>query len=106
MSHRGAAVLVGVNGLLALEAIDPSLVQGLLDKAITLEGSGELPLLLRAWLWLCRTAGRRRATTLACRNRRCCCAATKHRTDRYNMHTGEWLEYMPMSNDKFKERYG
>jgi hypothetical protein len=26
--------------------------------------------------------------------------------DRYNMDTGEWIEYTPMSNDKFKEQYG
>lgn len=41
MSAKGAAVLVGLNGLLALEAIDKALLQGLLDKAIKLEGSGE-----------------------------------------------------------------
>lgn len=40
MSHKGAAVLVGVNGLLALEAIDKQMLQGLLDKSIRLEGSG------------------------------------------------------------------
>jgi hypothetical protein len=40
MSHKGAAVLVGVNGLLALEAIDQQMLQGLLEKAIKLEGSG------------------------------------------------------------------
>lgn len=40
MSHKGAAVLVGVNGLLALGAIDKQLLQGLLQKAIRLEGSG------------------------------------------------------------------
>lgn len=40
MSHKGAAVLVGVNGLLALEAIDKQMLQGLLEKAIRLEGSG------------------------------------------------------------------
>lgn len=65
MQHKGAAVLVGVNGLLALEAIDRDLLDGLLQKAIRLEGS-----------------------------------------DRYNMHTGEWIEYNAMSNDKFKELYG
>jgi hypothetical protein len=42
MSHKGAAVLVGVNGLLALEAIDKQMLQGLLEKAIRLEGSGAL----------------------------------------------------------------
>lgn len=26
--------------------------------------------------------------------------------DRYNMHTGEWMEFTAMSNDKFKELYG
>jgi hypothetical protein len=26
--------------------------------------------------------------------------------DRYNMNTGEWIEFTPMSNDKFKELYG
>lgn len=26
--------------------------------------------------------------------------------DRYNMHTGEWIEYTAMSNDLFKEKYG
>jgi hypothetical protein len=31
----------------------------------------------------------------------CVCSA-----DRYNMDTGEWIEYTPMSNDKFKEQYG
>lgn len=41
MTHKGAAVLVGVNGLLALEAIDHQLLEGLLAKAIRLEGSGE-----------------------------------------------------------------
>lgn len=65
MTHKGAAVLVGVNGLLALEAIDKQLLQGLLDKSIKLEGS-----------------------------------------DRYNMHTGEWIEYTAMSNDRFKDQYG
>lgn len=40
MTARGAAVLVGVNGLLALEAIGGGMVDKLLDKAITLEGSG------------------------------------------------------------------
>lgn len=38
-------MLVGVNGLLALEAIDKQMLQGLLDKSIRLEGSGR-PLLL------------------------------------------------------------
>lgn len=33
-------MLVGVNGLLALEAIDKDLLNGLLQKAIKLEGSG------------------------------------------------------------------
>lgn len=42
MQHKGAAVLVGVNGLLALEAIDRTLLDGLLQKAIKLEGSGVL----------------------------------------------------------------
>jgi hypothetical protein len=42
MQHKGAAVLVGVNGLLALEAIDRDLLDGLLQKAIRLEGSGVL----------------------------------------------------------------
>lgn len=40
MTHKGAAVLVGVNGLLALEAIDKQLLDGLLQQAIRLEGSG------------------------------------------------------------------
>jgi hypothetical protein len=26
--------------------------------------------------------------------------------DRYNMVTGEWIEEMVMSNDRFKEQYG
>jgi hypothetical protein len=47
MSHKGAAVLVGVNGLLALEAIDKQMLQGLLDKSIRLEGSGNASLLRR-----------------------------------------------------------
>lgn len=34
-------MLVGVNGLLALEAIDKQLLDGLLQKAIKLEGSGD-----------------------------------------------------------------
>lgn len=48
MSAKGAAVLVGVNGLLALEAIDKALLQGLLDKSIKLEGSGKQT--LAVWL--------------------------------------------------------
>jgi hypothetical protein len=40
MDARGAAILVGVNGLKALHAIDPTLVDRLLAKAIRLEGSG------------------------------------------------------------------
>jgi hypothetical protein len=41
MTARGAAILVGVNGLKALQAIDPVLLDGLLGKATKLEGSGE-----------------------------------------------------------------
>lgn len=41
MRARGAAVLVGVNGLLALEAIDPAMLEGLLNKSIKLDGSGK-----------------------------------------------------------------
>jgi hypothetical protein len=41
MTARGAAILVGVNGLKALQAIDPVLLDGLLAKATKLEGSGE-----------------------------------------------------------------
>ncbi|KAF8060567.1 Zeaxanthin epoxidase [Scenedesmus sp. PABB004] len=62
---RGEAVLVGVNGLKALAAIDPALTDGLLRKAIRLEGS-----------------------------------------DRYDKDTGEWMEFMPMRNDAFKQKYG
>jgi hypothetical protein len=40
MAARGAAILVGVNGLKALDAIDPALLERLLSKAIRLEGSG------------------------------------------------------------------
>ncbi|GBF88144.1 FAD NAD(P)-binding domain-containing protein [Raphidocelis subcapitata] len=39
MTARGAGVLVGVNGLLALNAINPAIVEGLLARAIKLEGS-------------------------------------------------------------------
>jgi 2-polyprenyl-6-methoxyphenol hydroxylase-like FAD-dependent oxidoreductase len=46
MNARGAAVMVGVNGLLALNAIDPQLPKSLLSKAIRLEGSGEMQALL------------------------------------------------------------
>lgn len=42
MTARGAAILVGVNGLKALQAIDPQLLDGLLAKATKLEGSGAL----------------------------------------------------------------
>jgi hypothetical protein len=40
MTARGAAILVGVNGLKALQAIDPVLLDGLLAKATKLKGSG------------------------------------------------------------------
>jgi hypothetical protein len=40
MTARGAAILVGVNGLKALQAIDPALLDALLAKATKLEGSG------------------------------------------------------------------
>ncbi|WIA35368.1 hypothetical protein OEZ86_003819 [Tetradesmus obliquus] len=65
MTARGAAILVGVNGLKALQAIDPQLLAGLLAKATKLEGS-----------------------------------------DRYNMITGEHIEFMAMRNDMFQEKYG
>lgn len=41
MKARGAAILVGVNGLKALQAINPELLRGLLSRATKLEGSGE-----------------------------------------------------------------
>ncbi len=40
MTQKGAAVMVGVNGLLALEAVDQQMLQGLLEKAIKLEAAG------------------------------------------------------------------
>ncbi|KAF6255561.1 hypothetical protein COO60DRAFT_1702741 [Scenedesmus sp. NREL 46B-D3] len=65
MTARGAAILVGPNGLKALHAVDPALLEGMLAKATKLEGS-----------------------------------------DRYNMHTGEHMEYMAMRNEAFQEKYG
>ncbi|KAI8473272.1 MAG: hypothetical protein J3K34DRAFT_411487 [Monoraphidium minutum] len=65
MTGRGAAILVGVNGLKALHAIDAGLTEDLLAKAIKLEGS-----------------------------------------ERYNLQTGAWKEWLPMRNDEFKARYG
>jgi hypothetical protein len=50
MTARGAAILVGVNGLKALQAIDPVLLDGLLAKATKLEGSGE-------WYYIYFSAG-------------------------------------------------
>jgi 2-polyprenyl-6-methoxyphenol hydroxylase-like FAD-dependent oxidoreductase len=41
LTGRGAAILVGINGLKALKAIDPAMLDDLLSKAIKLEGSGE-----------------------------------------------------------------
>lgn len=41
MTARGAAILVGPNGLKALHAVDPALLEGMLAKATKLEGSGE-----------------------------------------------------------------
>jgi 2-polyprenyl-6-methoxyphenol hydroxylase-like FAD-dependent oxidoreductase len=37
---RGAAVMVGANGLMALDAIDSSIVARLMDKAVNLKGAG------------------------------------------------------------------
>jgi hypothetical protein len=54
MTARGAAILVGVNGLKALQAIDPVLLDGLLAKATKLEGSGEW-YYVTCWLVLCLT---------------------------------------------------
>eukprot|EP00775_Hariotina_reticulata_P007829 gene7829-8026_t len=65
MNARGAAVMVGVNGLLALNAIDPQLPEFLLRKAIRLEGS-----------------------------------------ERYNMNTGQFIEFMAMRNDDMQSKYG
>lgn len=49
MAARGAAVMVGVNGLKALQAIDERVLQRLLAQAIKLEGSGEAVLRLECW---------------------------------------------------------
>jgi 2-polyprenyl-6-methoxyphenol hydroxylase-like FAD-dependent oxidoreductase len=39
MTARGAAVLVGVNGLKALQAIDPTLLQNMQSRSIQLQKS-------------------------------------------------------------------
>jgi shikimate 5-dehydrogenase len=41
MKARGAAILVGVNGLKALHAISPSLLDSMVANATKLEGAGE-----------------------------------------------------------------
>lgn len=40
MKSRGAAIIIGVNGLKALHAISPALLDTLLANAIQLEGAG------------------------------------------------------------------
>lgn len=117
MQHKGAAVLVGVNGLLALEAIDRDLLNGLLQKAIKLEGSGVSCQWGRAsHTGHCMTTtsssdrrGRPRSVQAPCEVQlltACMLVCPPGPADRYNMHTGEWMEFTAMSNDKFKELYG
>lgn len=116
MGARGAAVLVGVNGLLALEAIDKSLVDALLAKAIALDGSGkQRRRRQRLVLDAASSAGRldtlRGARAAATHNPKHVhetppTHAHKHITDRYSFEGGEWLEYLPQRNDEFKERFG
>lgn len=58
MRARGAAVLVGANGLMALNAIDSSITNRLITQAITLEGAGEQQQQRRRWRWRQQSSSR------------------------------------------------